>query len=238
NPVVEYPFADELQSACECCATIGRAKLEDWWRRRLVPKPEDATATVTFVAIDGRTYAVTAWHVIDIFSTAASSEGVDPEGYFLPVEPGIFIGPPFIRPPKPWTAPRPDIALRPIDAKLIARLGKKAFDLTAQPDPAFPVPYALAVGHPTFSKTVHPEPQGARLAMQCVREVAEGVGFHAESDQAQFLSEIEEQPTTESLSGLSGGPVFWSDGNSSGLLGFIKQAMDLRPKEGEETLYT
>jgi hypothetical protein len=124
--------------------------------------------------IEGRTYAVTAWHVIEVFREAAAEDGVDVEGYFLPAKPGVGIGPPFVRAPQPWTAPRPDVALRPIDPEVPARIGKKAFELTAAPVPTFPVPYALAAGYPTMSKAVHPEPQGERLAMQCVHAVAEG----------------------------------------------------------------
>jgi hypothetical protein len=236
--MTEYPFADDLQSACKFCATIARAKLERWWTRNLIPKPDDPTATVTFIRIQGRTYAVTAWHVIKIFREAAEQDGAYPESYFLPARPGVLIGPPFVQAPKPWTAPRPDIGLRPVHPDLPGRIGKEFFELRPAPAPTFPLRYALAVGYPTLSKTVRPEPQGKRIAMQCVHAVAEGVGSGPDSDQVQFLSSIQEQPSTDSLSGLSGGPVFWSDGNAYGLLGFVKEAMDVKPREGEATLYT
>jgi hypothetical protein len=32
--------------------------------------------------------------------------------------------------------------------------------------------------------------------------------------------------------------VFWSDGEQHGLLGFVKEAMDVVPKPGEETLFS
>jgi len=204
----------------------------------MIPETQDPTATVTFIRLeDGRTYAVTAWHVIEIFRHAAIADGADPESYFLPVAPGIMIGPPFIQPPKPWTAPRPDICLRPIDPDLPAHIGKAFFEFRTSPTPSFPVLYALAVGYPTLSKSPHLDQLGERLAMQCVHAIAKGVGSAQESDQVQFLSSIEEQPPAESLSGLSGGPVFWSDPNSYGLLGFIKEAMDVKPKPDEDTLY-
>jgi hypothetical protein len=38
------------------------------------------------------------------------------------------------------------------------------------------------------------------------------------------------------LSGMSGGPVFWSDGTACGLLGFVKEALDVKPAPGVETL--
>ncbi len=97
----DLAFADDLiKLACKCCATIARAKVQNWWKRKFIPAPNDPTATVTFVAFDGRTYAVTAWHVIEIFKEAALSEGIrHPEGYFLPAKPGVGIGPPFVRAP-------------------------------------------------------------------------------------------------------------------------------------------
>ena len=74
--MAEYPFADDLKGACKYCATIARARTEDWWKRHFVPEPEDPTATVTFIEFEGRTYAVTAWHVVEIFSDAAKREGL------------------------------------------------------------------------------------------------------------------------------------------------------------------
>jgi hypothetical protein len=49
--MIEILFADELERACKYCATIARAKVKDWWKRNLIPEPEDATATVTFIAL-------------------------------------------------------------------------------------------------------------------------------------------------------------------------------------------
>ena len=37
---------------------------------------------------------------------------------------------------------------------------------------------------------------------------------------------------------MSGGPVFWSNGTAFGLLGFVKEALDVTPDEGAETLYS
>ena len=36
---------------------------------------------------------------------------------------------------------------------------------------------------------------------------------------------------------MSGGPVFWSNGNDCGLVGFVKDALDVAPKDGKETFY-
>ncbi len=73
--------------------------------------------------------------------------------------------------------------------------------------------------------------------MQCVHAIAEGVGTPEGADQFQFFSQIESQPESGSLSGISGGPAFWSDGDKFGLIGFVKEALDVDPPLGEETIY-
>src|ERR1700737_2910611 len=99
SPTPAFAFADELERSGQHCATIARAKTQDFFRRGFVPEIDDPTATVTFILFEGKTYAVTAGHVIDIFKAAAVDDGCDPEGYFVPVAPGVSIGPPFVRPP-------------------------------------------------------------------------------------------------------------------------------------------
>lgn len=60
--------------------------------------------------------------------------------------------------------------------------------------------------------------------MAGVHAVAESVGGDLHSDQLQFYSELEIPPGVRSLSGMSGGPIFWSDRETFGLLGFVKEA--------------
>src|SRR5271166_6430287 len=186
-------FSHELKEATRYCATFARAKLKTFFDRHLIPDVNDPTATVTFVEFEGRTYAVTARHVIEEFRKMAIAEGSDPEGYFLPVTPGILINPPFISPPAPFMGHVPDVALRPIDQALPAHIGKTSFSLKADAVPTFPVPYALAAGFPTDEKADHSEPRSKRLAMPGVIAVAEGVGS-LDADQVQFFSEIDNLP--------------------------------------------
>lgn len=93
---------------------------ERLFQRAFVPTADDPTATV--ILFEGRSYTVTAGHVIEIFNTAAEVEGCYQEGYFVPVSPGVFIGPPFVVPPARYSEAAPDIALGPIDPGSPARL--------------------------------------------------------------------------------------------------------------------
>ena len=155
------PFADSLRNACKHCATIARARMSTVFERGLVPRPEDDTATVTFIKLNGRTYAVTAGHVVDTFSRQAAAEHVSPEGYFLPAAPSVFLQPPLLRPPAQYSMHRPDIALAQVSNDLPGRIGKEALEVREMPLPTFPVTHALAVGFPTASKRTH---AGARAS--------------------------------------------------------------------------
>ena len=224
-------FADELRDAGKLCATIARAKMSEFISRRFIPRAKDDTATVSFIELEERTYAVTAHHVIKGFQAQAEADGVAAEGYFLPAAPGVLIDPPFVRPAEHYPHPRPDVALRPIDrSKLPA--GKNSRKL-ARLSPTFPVPYALAAGFPTAAKETLPNSAGEQLKMVGVLAIAEGVGSLA-SSQVQFYSEVKREKISGDVNGMSGGPVFWNDGNAYGLLGFVKEAMVVEQNGNDE----
>ncbi|MCB8821920.1 hypothetical protein [Microvirga rosea] len=221
--MTQFLAADELKDACKFCATFARGKVQEQFSRGMIPNANDDTATVTFIEIEGKTYAVTANHVIEGFRAQAAAEGLDPEGYFLPKGSGRYLHPPFVQPPAAIPYARPDIALRPIDPQAVANLDKMIFkveDIT----PTFPVAYAVAAGFPTTAKSGASSAPGSQLSMAGFSAVAEGVSS-ADGDQVQFYSEVASSRLAGDVSGMSGGPVFWSDGTNFGLLGFVKEAM-------------
>lgn len=239
--MTQYPIADELRDAGRHCATMARFNYSDEEGRGFLPTPTEPTATVTFIEFDGKTYAVTAKHVIDAFATMSEADGHMHEGYYVPAKPGVSIIGPFITPPSPSLAGphvKVDVAICPVDPRLPVSVGKAAFVVQSAGDAKWPLTHALAVGFPTSAKVDVPEPGGLRLGMRCVHTLAESVGGSPESDQVQFYSEIPDKPDQSSLSGMSGGPVFWSTDSAFGLLGFIKEALDVVPAPGEETLYS
>lgn len=74
----------------------------------------------------------------------------------------------------------------------------------------------MAFGFPTGEKENKHNGEGYRVSMPCVQAVAEGIG-----GDGQFLSTLGDQPIIAHLSGMSGGPVFWSTADHFGLLGVI-----------------
>lgn len=205
----------------------------------MVPDPLCETATVTFLKMAERTYAVTAGHAIEAFEEIAKNNGHHYQGYMCLQDPGVAILGPFLVPPANYPHPVPDIAICPIDEGLPSHIGKTPFEVLAAGDAKWPVEFGLAFGFPTAEKyDLESFPKGTKMALPCVRAVAEGLNSTGASDQVQFHSNLPKAPSVKSLSGMSGGPVFWSNGAEHGLVGFVKEALDVTPKEGEETFYT
>lgn len=222
-------FADDLSKPCRYCAPISYVQTERLTSQP-VPDPTEPTATVTFIQFRDRTYAVTAAHVVNSFRASVP----DPQNwtFFIPTAPGHTLFDHFYQPPAEFLTQRPDAVIRRIDPGLPPYLGKEAFLLTedAQPDL---FPYALAVGYPTARKKKLTHDDGWQVAMECCQAAAEGIS-RGTSDQVQFYSEIHARPEITSLSGMSGGPVLWSDGTMRGLIGIVKEAMS--NEESEHTL--
>lgn len=234
---MQYKMNGALKNASQHTASIGRLKYNSL-SRGLVPDAKSETATVTFIKFGDKTYAVTAGHVIEAFNEIAKDDGHQYQGYLCLQHPGVAILGPFLTPPADYPSPVPDIAICPIDEELPSFIGKTPFEVRPGNDAKWPVPYAVAVGFPTAEKRDIEELHGTtKLALPSVHAVAEGLNSPGTSDQVLFHSELSYAPNIQSLSGLSGGPVFWSNGTDYGLIGFVKEALDITPKEGEETFY-
>src|SRR4051794_29219364 len=126
--MTDYIFADGLQDACKHCATLSLGNLTNLFKNGLAPTGADETATVTFVECEGRTYAVTANHVIQGFRKAAGADWFTRWIPFVPKAPGFVINLPFVQAPLTdvhW----PDVAIAPIRTDLPGQIGKSPFVL-------------------------------------------------------------------------------------------------------------
>lgn len=236
--MTKFEFDEEIIGGCRYVASFARLKYHGL-ERHMVPDPAVDTATVTFIRVHGKTYACTAFHVIEFFQRSAESEGIRFEGYMCLQQPGVMIGGPFIRAPREYPFSDPDVAICPVHEDLPARIGKVAFEVLPSGDATWPVSHAIGFGFPTLEKRdVEDDAGSLRMGLSCVHVVAEGLSSPGTSDQIQFHSELIEKPSVRSLSGMSGGPVFWSDGNRHGLVGLIKEAFDVVPKGDVENFYT
>jgi hypothetical protein len=224
----QFPSHGDLADAGKHAATLALHRYRPG--RGFVPAEGEPTGTVTFLEIDGKTYALTAAHVIDILNKAASECGMPHGSFIAPKEPGVSISGPFLVPPKDLAARcPPDVALRPIAAELPGHIGKTAFVVREDNCAPEQITHGQAVGFPSLCKADVSDRRGIYSAMQCVHAVAEFV--HESADQVIFRSHIADFPKTASLSGMSGGPVFWSDEGNYGLAGIVIEAADAAPEE-------
>jgi hypothetical protein len=229
--MTQYEVADALDDANKFCATIARGKFRNeasglteavFDMRGFVPFKDEDTATVTFLSFNGNCYAVTALHVVRAFEKMARRDGIEFEGYCVPKEPGGIFSGPFLEVPSRLGGQQVDIAIRKMPAEWITRFGKRPYLIRSDNDPRKSPEFAIAAGFPTGEKA--DSKKLARLRMTGVIAVAEGVGSNLSADQMLFYSELPEAPGVKSLSGMGGGPVFWSEGEAHGLLGFVKEA--------------
>jgi hypothetical protein len=224
-----YEFADYFKKASRFCVACCYIENSANQGQPIPPAPFPVeNATVTFIQYKDHTYAVTAAHVMDGFRKRILKP--DPlDGLYLMAAPGIGLSGNFLQPKAKYLGKPIDLVLQRIEKTVVTTLKKEAFDISSNPYPAA-FQTALALGYPTMEKNRIYLPEGTKLEMPCVAAFAEcvttGVG-----DQIQFFSEIDAWPTVCSLSGMSGGPVFWSKGDDVyGLIGIVKEAReDRRP---------
>lgn len=215
-----FEFADALKDSGKYCATICASDLSKFISQGPYPSITDDTATVTFIEFEGGHYAVTANHVIETFREAAGDEWMKRWVPFVPKAPAFFITRPFIQAPIVDVHP-PDIAISRINPTALLKMGKKFFCLTDK-QPKAPVLAALATGFPTAGKALH---ASGAISLEGVDVVAQSVGSSPDSDQMQFYSDVDPSKLRGDVSGMSGGPVFWSEGEEFGLLGVVKEAL-------------
>lgn len=234
--MTQFSKHDDLVGASRYVAAI--AAWAHRTNRGLLPMPSDPTATVTFVRFEGEIYALTAKHVVEELDLWVAKIGHLAGTYFCPANQGVMLSGPFVTPPPLFPHRAPDVALLKVHEKHLSRLGKVAFDLLPEVEMPWPPTHGIAIGFPTFDKSAVTEAGGERLGMRSVEAVAECISTNSDSDQILYHSDLPDPLERGSLSGLSGGVVFWSTDEQYGLAGIVKEALDVNPKEGEDSFYT
>ena len=219
-----YTVSDEFSAnACKHCAPmfIIPHNLD------MAPTADDPSATLTFIKFQDRTYGVTCKHVVTALRNMIKATGIDnSHTFFIALKRHHFVQDRFCIPPGDWVTPEPDIAVRELHPDFPAHVGKVALDIDANPVPSLNrVSFAVAVGFPDRLKTQIPASSGYQLAMPCVHAVAEN---HSKVGPSFTLfSELQATPSIRDLSGMSGGPIYWSDDTAYGLLGITYESSPL-----------
>lgn len=219
-----YMVSDNFSSnACKHCAPMFIIKQN----LAMAPTADDPSATLTFVRFQGRTYGITCKHVLTNLRERIQESGNEfSHTFFIALKQHHVVQDRFFVPPRDLINPEPDIAIRELHPDFPAHVGKLAIDIEANPVPLLSdVTFAVAVGFPDRLKTQSKAQVGYQLAMPCVHVVADN---HSKVGPSFTLfSELQHTPGIRDLSGMSGGPIYWSDGVSYGLLGITYESSPL-----------
>lgn len=202
------------------------------------------SATVTFVNYKKRYFALTCRHVYealrsknaDLHKRFKEDSGTDLADYdlyqfYTPV--GNFnyhFNYEFW--PVPETSPGvPDVAMTEVSEEFIKRLQRKALKLTTIAQ--LPTS-AIAAGYPEQQRKLidSKEVEGWKhLSIS----VAHCFAYLTTQSNKLILSDaIEEHHGLDNLSGMSGGPIIWSNLSGFGLIGVVTDGWDVQPKDSED----
>lgn len=190
----------------------------------MAPTADDPSATLTFIRFRGRTYGITCKHVVtNLRERIEKSGSALSHTFFIALKRHQVVQDRFYFPPGDWVTPEPDIAIRELNPDFPAHVGKVALDIEANPALGLSaVSFAVAVGFPDRLKTQTLGPFGYQLAMPCVQAVAENRSKFGPS--FTLFSELDATPSIRDLSGMSGGPIYWSNKAAYGLLGITYES--------------
>lgn len=201
------------------------------------------SATLTFVEFSGRCFAVTCRHVLaslDSTNQAARSRYGNETGVFEPdIDPYQFFTPIENRSIhfryKLWAVPEtaagvPDVAIAEVSPQYVTSVRRRPMKIT--PRLGLPVS-AIAAGYPEQQrKTIPKDKVNDFLSLS----VANCLAYITEQSGRLVLSDgIDDAGELDILSGMSGGPIVWSDSKNFGLLGIVTSGLDIVPKESMDS---
>lgn len=205
------PAPDHFSSgACKHCVAL-------FLMKGARPTENHMSATLTLVKHAGRLFGLTAGHVVEM-AVAAGMDLATVRGKVEHFPPDRFWS--------PASLDAPDISLVELQTDLWKTLKKKPISLRTSP--LFDeLTHGIAVGFPTDTKFRLACFGGYFVASPCVHVIAESSA--REGGTFVLHSELPKTPDVENLSGLSGGPVFWTSAKDYGLLGVVRSAPSIEP---------
>lgn len=219
-----YTVCDELvANACMHCAPMFIIE----HRVGATPVANDPNATLTFIRFQGRTFGITCKHVVDSLQGRLKASGNRfSHTLFIALQERVIVQDRFVIPSGDWMLPAPDIAIRELRPDFPAYVGKSALDIEAcAVPPLSEVAAGIAVGFPDRATEGRAEGTGYRLSMPCVHAVGENRS--AEGPSFSLYSDLDSTPEIRDLSGMSGGPIYWSNEERYGLLGITYESAPL-----------
>jgi hypothetical protein len=210
-------------------------------------EPEIRSGTLTFVSYKGRTYGITCRHVVEALEGQNAKKHQEhlaiygnavpfvPEAqmhFFFPKEKEqIHINTKFYKAPgDAFTASYPDAAITRISPEKLAQIGREAISLEREivaSDKWSKAACGIATGYPEQNRrSISSNTPLSKMGVSTVIAIAP---FERVSGtQITMFYELNEEPDADNLSGMSGGPILWSEEEGWGLLGIVKEGRDMK----------
>lgn len=234
-----YPLADKLkQNAAIHCATLAitqDVKTGIGWP--VLAQPDEAlrNGTLTFIKFDGRTYGITCQHVVQHYRDVLAASAETGSHTMRTMLNGFHVVQDrFVQPSAQFGDSAPDIAIREINADLVAHIGKEAIDIDSLKVIPENIRHAYAVGFPEGLKYNKDSDVSGyhRVSMPQVEILAELQ--RCPDRRFTMCSDLEKPAPDIGYSGMSGGPIFWSTDDDYGILGIIYEG---GPSDGNGTIF-
>jgi len=190
----------------------------------------DRNGTITFIQHEDKIYGVTCKHVVDILRKRNESldekeqyvfATLTKDTYFQIDRPNKFIFPAF-------KYRKTDIAICELRLDFLKAIEKEPIIIEVCPhDCLEKITHAFAFGFPEETVTQKEiKETGHRWVMPCIFALAENraEGNIEENSRIYLYSELNKELCIKDLSGLSGGPVYWSNEKGYGILAIVSHA--------------
>jgi len=218
--------------------------------------PKTRNGTLTFIEHEKKVYGITCRHVIDQLDKANAIikknfrekhkiDNVPLEALFHLFIPNqlkqLHVASHFINiPGDEFTGEYPDISIAQINPNILKEIGREPIALSETPNiitqnqPGF---CGIATGYPEQKRNIKPSNSKQGLNDLAISVMVACAPFNIFNDRSiQLFAEIEDDPDLDNLSGMSGGPIFWSTQNDWGFAGIMTKARDIKSKTNYETI--
>lgn len=229
-----YPMSEELdENHAKWCTTLLIAKRELVSNNFgvLIPNIDlsnSRNGTLTFIEYKNRIYGITCWHVVDALRDF--NEDDSEYSFYLMLPSPKRIEDKFFQ-PNSFIEDSLDIAIMEIPRDDFEGLGKNALNISDQIE-VESIEYGLAVGFPEQLKYLRESNQRGEIWSLPQTAILAEIDYIPES-RFNIQSSLPRPHDFESYSGMSGGPVFWSDGNDFGILGISRAVNTYEPYQRE-----
>lgn len=219
---------------CAALAVAPTVDVQPRWPQFTQPSETHRSGTITFIRSGGRSFGITCWHVIEALRQANATGN---QHLLRTMLNGFYVvHDRFIQPSPSFGSASLDVAIRELHPDFAKSLGKEELPLDDMPELTSEVRFGYAVGFPENLKRRLEEDGGYRISMPQCSVLAE---INRQPNQRFTLySQVRRESVAhEQFSGMSGGPIFWSDENRFGIYGIVYEGDAKSSSEDTADIY-